>query len=267
MKVSIVTISYNQARFLEQAIRSVIEQDYPDVEYIVVDPGSTDGSREIIERYRDRIDRIIFEPDKGPADGLNKGFAQATGDVFGFINSDDYLLPGALTTVASAFAAAPNKDVLSGHAVIVDAVGRQVNRLYSRRYSPIQQVYGAATLAQQSTFFKAEAFRRAGGFNPENRVAWDGELWLDLALSGSKFGRIPEFLSAFRIYPGSITGGGGHATEAFRRHSDRMFVKVKGRQKNQRDWLVRAFYKAIEYWLHPAVAKERLLRGRTVPRG
>ena len=84
MKFSIVTISYNQAQFLEQAIRSVIEQDYPDVEYIVVDPGSTDGSREIIERYRDRIDRIIFEPDKGPADGLNKGFAQATGDVFGF---------------------------------------------------------------------------------------------------------------------------------------------------------------------------------------
>ena len=133
MKFSIVTISYNQARFLEQAIRSVIEQDYPDVEYIVVDPGSTDGSREIIERYRDRIDKIIFEPDNGPADGLNKGFARATGDIFGFLNSDDYLLPGALATVASEFATAPWKDVLSGHAVIVDADGREINRFYSRR--------------------------------------------------------------------------------------------------------------------------------------
>jgi len=266
MKFSIVTISYNQAQFLEQAIRSVIEQDYPDVEYIVVDPGSTDGSREIIERYRDRIDKIIFEPDNGPADGLNKGFAQATGDIFGFINSDDYLLGGALTTVASAFATAPKKDVLSGHAVIVDAGGREINHLYSRRYSPTRYVYGAATLAQQSTFFKAEAFRKAGGFNPENRLTWDGELWLDLALSGSKFGRIPEFLSAFRIYEGSITGGGGHATtDAFQRHRERMFIRVMGRQKTQYDRLVRIFYKAIEYGLHPAVAKERLLRGSTVP--
>ena len=266
MKISIVSISYNQARFLEQAIHSVIEQDYPDVEYIVVDPGSTDGSREIIERYRDRIDKIIFEPDKGPADGLNKGFAQATGDVFGFINSDDYLLPGALTTVASAFAAAPSKDVLSGHAVIVDAGGREINRLYSRRYSPMRHVYGAATLAQQSTFFKAEAFRKAGGFNPKNRIAWDGELWLDLALSGSQFGRIPNFLSAFRIHEGAITGGGGHATEVYRLYIDRMFIKVMGRQKAQRDRFLFAFYKAIEYGLHPAVMKERLLHGPVIPR-
>ncbi len=266
MKFSIVTISYNQARFLEQAIRSVIEQDYPDVEYIVVDPGSTDGSRQIIERYRDRIDKIIFEPDNGPADGLNKGFAHATGDIFGFINSDDYLLGGALTTVASAFAAAPNKDVLSGHALIVDAGGREMNRLYSRRYSPIRNVYGAATLAQQSTFFKAEAYWRTGGFNPENRVAWDGELWLDLALSGAQFGRIRGFLSAFRIHEGAITGGGGHATEVFQRYRDRMFIKVKGRQKTHRDRFVRIFYKAIEYGLHPAIAKERLFRGSIVSR-
>ncbi len=78
MKVSVVTISYNQAEFLEQCIRSVIEQDYDDIEYIVVDPGSTDGSRDIIEKYHDYIDHIIFEPDCGPADGLNKGFAHAT---------------------------------------------------------------------------------------------------------------------------------------------------------------------------------------------
>lgn len=265
MKFSIVTISYNQARFLEQAIRSVIEQDYPDVEYIVVDPGSTDGSREIIERYRDRIDKIIFEPDSGPADGLNKGFAQATGDVYGFLNSDDYLLPGALTTAASAFATAPDKDVLSGHSIIVDGDGREMNRFYSRRFSTTRYVYGAATLAQQSTFFKAAAFRKAGGFNPDNRLTWDGELWVDLAMSGSEFGRISDFLSAFRIYEGTITGGGGHATDAYSQHRDRMFLKVKGRQRKQRDRLFRLIYKGIEYGLHPAVARTRLLRGPTIP--
>ena len=85
MIISIVTLSYNQAEFLERAIRSVVEQDYADIEYIVVDPGSTDGSREIIERYRDRISTVILDPDDGPADGLNKGFAAATGDIFAYI--------------------------------------------------------------------------------------------------------------------------------------------------------------------------------------
>src|SRR4029077_2212938 len=83
-RVSIVTISFNQAPFLERAIRSVLEQDHPDVEYIVVDPGSTDGSREIIEKYRSRIAKVILEPDRGPANGLNKGFAAATGEILGY---------------------------------------------------------------------------------------------------------------------------------------------------------------------------------------
>jgi glycosyltransferase involved in cell wall biosynthesis len=143
MKFSIVTISFNQARFLEQSIRSILDQDYPHVEYIVVDPGSTDGSRQIIERYRDRIAKIIFEPDNGPADGLNKGFAKATGDIYGFLNSDDYFLPGALTTVASVFTASPDIDVLSGHALVVDARGCEINRFFSRRFSLTRFIYGA----------------------------------------------------------------------------------------------------------------------------
>src|ERR1700738_5632483 len=100
-KVSIVTISFNQAEFLERAIRSVVDQDYPEIEYSVVDPGATEGSRDIIERYRSRIARVIYEPDRGPADGLNKGFACATGDIFGFLNSDDVLLPGAVRRAVS----------------------------------------------------------------------------------------------------------------------------------------------------------------------
>ncbi|MCB1155752.1 glycosyltransferase, partial [bacterium] len=88
MKVSVVTLSFNQADYLERAIRSVVEQDHDDIEYIVVDPGSTDGSRDIIERYRDRIATVITDPDKGPPDGLNKGFAAATGDIYAYMNAD-----------------------------------------------------------------------------------------------------------------------------------------------------------------------------------
>ena len=115
LKFSIVTISFNQARFLEQAILSVISQDYLNIQYIVVDPGSTDGSRDIIEKYHNHIDKIIFEPDNGPADGLHKGFGVATGQIYGFLNSDDFLLSSAIATVAKEFERRSDIDVLSGH--------------------------------------------------------------------------------------------------------------------------------------------------------
>lgn len=263
MKFSIVTISFNQARFLEQAIRSVLEQDYPDVEYIVVDPGSTDGSRDIIRKYADQIDQIVFEPDNGPADGLNKGFAHATGNIYGFLNSDDYLLPRSLTKVASAFTAASDRDVLSGNALIVDSDGRETNKFFSRRFSLTRFIYGASTIAQQSTFFRADAFRRARGFNVNNRIAWDGELWVDLALSGASFGCIGAFLSAFRVYGNSITGSGKYK-EAFAQYKEDMFIKVKGRQWSRRDDLLRLLYKGVEYLSHPNVVKQRTIKGSTI---
>lgn len=101
MKFSIVTISFNQREFLERTINSVIGQDGVEIEYIIVDPGSTDGSRDIIERYRPYFAHVILEKDAGPADGLNKGFAVATGEIYGYLNSDDMFEPGALATVAA----------------------------------------------------------------------------------------------------------------------------------------------------------------------
>lgn len=263
MKFSIVTISFNQARFLEQALRSVLEQDYPHVEYIVVDPGSTDGSRDIIERYRRDVDLVLLEPDRGPADGLNKGFDLATGEIFGFINSDDYLLPGALTQVASAFQADPAKDILSGHALVVDEAGREINRFYSRRFSPTRQVYGAASLAQQATFFRSSAFRQVGGFNSGNRLTWDGELWLDMALRGARFGRLDKFLAAFRIYGDSITGSMRYA-DSYSSYREAAFKKVMGRDPVAVDRLMHYAYKGAEYLSEPRHLRQRLLKGPVV---
>lgn len=187
IRISIVTISYNQARYLEETICSVVEQDYPHVEYIVVDPGSTDGSRDIIDRYRDRIDKVIFEPDNGPADGLNKGFAQATGDIFGFLNSDDVLLSGALSQVANAFSRSSLVDVISGHGIVIDANGKEMRRTYSDHFYRIMAAYGACILVQQSTFFRSQMFNRVGGFNIDNRSNWDGELFVDMSLHQARF--------------------------------------------------------------------------------
>ena len=103
MKVSIITISFNQDVYLEYCLRSVIEQDYANIEYIVIDAGSTDKSQEIIKSYSDQISTIVFESDNGPADGLNKGNSLATGDIIGYVNSDDILLPGAVSKIVKFF--------------------------------------------------------------------------------------------------------------------------------------------------------------------
>lgn len=208
MKLSIVTISFNQARFLDEAIRSVLEQDYPDIEYIVVDPGSTDGSREIIEQYRERIDHIIFEPDEGPADGLNKGFERATGDIYAYLNADDILLPGAVSLFMEYFENHPHVDVCSAHGFKINGGGEVMGRTFSHRFDPRAYVFGACVLVQQSTFFRAAAFRMVGGFNKANRVSWDGELWFEMALADCRFSRMNDFLSCFRMHEESITVSG-----------------------------------------------------------
>ena len=219
MKVSIVTISYNQALFLEQAILSVLTQDYPEIEYIVVDPGSTDGSREIIEKYRGQIDKIIFKPDNGPADGLNKGFQFASGDIFGYLNSDDILLPNAVTKISQAFQKFPHASVISGHGMIINSDGKICKRIYSHRFNLKAYAYGTCVLVQQASFFQRESFLQVGGFNPTNRVSWDGELWVDMALNGAKFERVHSYLAYFRIYHNSITGSGEYQAEIEKQHA------------------------------------------------
>lgn len=200
-----MTISFNQAEFIEQAILSVLTQNYPDIEYIVVDPGSTDGSREIIDRYRSQIAKIILHPDRGAADGLNHGFVNASGKILGFLNSDDLLLPGAVSSAVNFLNKHKNVDAVSGHSNLIGRDGRFLRRLYSDNMSVSRCIYGGVILIQPSTFFKREIFDRVGGFRIENRISWDWELFLDMALAGGKFAVANEFWSAFRIHPQSIT--------------------------------------------------------------
>jgi len=246
-KISIVTISYNQCRFLERAIRSVLDQDYPSVEYIVVDPGSTDGSRDIIERYRSRIAKVILEPDEGPVDGLNKGFAAATGDICGYINADDEFLPGTFSKVAKEFAAAPQTDVVYGHGYKVDADGGVLRRVRSAPFSLWRYVYGAGVVVQQSTFFRRSAFAAAGGFNPANRACWDGELLVKMAQSGSRFKRVEDYWSLFRIHDQSISGT-GRLEERYFRESARIFQNVIGRPPGARFDGVRIILAKLARW-------------------
>lgn len=229
------------------------------MEYIVVDPGSTDGSREVIEEYGSRVTRI-FEPDTGPAEGLNKGFATATGDLFGFVNSDDALLPGALTCVARAFASEPSVDVIAGCGYFIDADGRWQRRVLSSRFTPWLYSHEAVTVFQQGTFFRRTCFETVKGFNSENRIAWDGELFLDMSLSGARFAKISDDLALFRLHGTSITGSGGHssANEAYRAHRERVFLKVAGRNRAKIDWAVDRVARMVKYTSDPAYLVGRI---------
>jgi glycosyltransferase involved in cell wall biosynthesis len=250
MKISLVTISYNQAPYLEQAIRSVLDQNYPGLDYIVVDPGSTDGSREIIERYRDRIAHVLFEPDRGPADGLNKGFARATGDVFGYLNSDDLLLPGALARVAQAYRTHPQADLIYGHGYVIDRAGVLVRRCRSDRFNLRRSAYGNSIIMQQAAFWRREAFLSVNGFNAENRLSWDGEFWIDLALAGKRFCRVDEYWASFRIHDASITHTfhGGSGQSPFGREQRRLLEKALRRPQRPGDGLAAALTR-VEKWL------------------
>jgi glycosyltransferase involved in cell wall biosynthesis len=206
-RLSIVTISYNKGRFLRECVESVLEQDCPGIQYIVVDAGSNDGSRDVLATFSSEIDKLILEPDRGPADGLNKGFAAADAELFGYLNADDRFRPGALRFVTAFFDAHPEVDVLTGAIRIIDEAGRpQWRKRTSDAFDVRRYHAGVCTIGQQATFFRRRAFEKAGRFNLSNRIAWDGELLVDLALSGASFRTTRRVLGDFRIYGGSITG-------------------------------------------------------------
>jgi glycosyltransferase involved in cell wall biosynthesis len=209
--LSIVTLSFNQARFLSDCIDSVSSQKGDGVEYIVVDPGSSDGSRDILQSRASEIDCPVLEPDQGPADGLNKGFAKANGEIFGYINADDRLAPGAIQFVREYFAERPSVDVLCGAIRIIDENGRASPRARTSDLFNVRR-YAArlCNIAQQATFFRRRAFDLVGGFNVANRVAWDGELLADMSLANATFARERKILGDFRVYQGTISNSGGY---------------------------------------------------------
>lgn len=258
MRISIVTISYNQVKFLEKAIASVLGQDYGDLEYILIDAGSTDGSVDIIERYRKDITRIIREPDRGPADGLNKGFLHATGDILGYLNADDEYLPGTFKKVAEFFDLSHDVDVVCGGGFIIDENGKTIRRVYSDNFDRRRFLLGAVTILQQSTFFRKKAFESTGGFNILNRTCWDGELMLSFSRRGKKIATVHEPWSAFRLYGGSISGSGQNYSQ-FQKDFERFFIEEYGHPMNRTDRILASVMRYEKWLLNPVALWHRVL--------
>ena len=265
-RISIVIPSLNQGAYLEQAIRSVLDQGYPRVEVIVVDGGSSDGSRELIARYAARLAWWTSEPDAGPAEALRKGFARATGDVLGFLNADDFLLPNSLAAIGGAFAADGAADVISGHGRYALPSGALGPRAFSDRWDAKRFACGACVLLQPATFFRRQAFDRAGGLRVSGRVCWDMELWADLARTGAVFNQIDNFLAAFRIHPLSISGSaelGGRR----RRDARAVMAETRGRPETAADRASQLVHRFRKFIRHPLRSfRQRLFFRNTLGR-
>ncbi|MBA7492680.1 hypothetical protein ES702_03230 [subsurface metagenome] len=201
-RISIVTPSYNQRKFLERTILSVLNQNYPNLEYIVIDGGSTDGSVDIIKKYKKYLKYWVSEVDEGQADAINKGFLKSSGEILAWLNSDDIYLPDTLFKVASAFISMSNFDIVYGNVYGIDEKDFVIKEI---RQTPLPflnygYLYGGFGFYQLSVFWKRDLFFRVGGLNKKYRCCMDDDLFVRFIMAGSRFKFIREFLGCFRIH-------------------------------------------------------------------
>ncbi len=225
MLISIVVPSYNQAAFLEETLLSLISQDHPDKEILVLDGGSTDGSVEIIRRHAHHLAYWCSEPDGGQAQAIANGMKRARGDLIGWLNSDDVMLPGALSRVA---AAAQHRGsacavFLGGHRVI-DEQGRAMELVPAFADSAWCQARLGPVVCQPGTLFGRQAYESVGGLDTSLHYGMDLDLWLRFATAGVPFCRVAGYLASFRRHSQQK----GHNLE-WLRHCDREETLIRDR--------------------------------------
>ena len=203
--IAVVTPSYNQAAFLPRTIESVLQQNYPRLEYVVQDGGSTDGTGAVLERYRGVLTHCESRRDRGQAEAINLGFGHTTGTIMAYLNSDDLLLPGALAAVAGCFAAHPEVDVVYGHRVIIDEHDREVGRWVLPPHDG-KALLWLDYVPQETLFWRRRLWERVGGALDEDlQFAMDWDLLIRFQQAGARFVRLPRFLAAFRVHAAQKT--------------------------------------------------------------
>ena len=208
--IALVTPSYQQGRYLESTIQSILAQDYPKLEYAVVDGGSGDESPEIIERYRSQLTFAVSERDEGHVDAIDKGFARISGEIMAYVNSDDLLEPGALGFVGDFFSRHPNIDAIYGHRVIIDEAGKEIGRWVSPRYN-LSLLRIVDYIPQETLFWRRSIYEKVGGLDRKWFFAMDWDLLLRFASAGARIVRVPYFLGQIpRAFLAEIGGSDQH---------------------------------------------------------
>ncbi len=204
MRLSVVTPSYNQARFLRQTIESVLSQQGVELEYIIIDGGSTDGSVEIIREYAPRLAYWVSEKDKGQTEAINKGFARASGDVLAWLNSDDILLPGAAAEALDYLQAHPEVGMVYGDCTYIDENGRTIGRFPAAQTDYRKLRRGYVHIPQQASFFRATLWRKVGPLDDSFYFAMDYDLWVRLARLAPLV-YLPRLWASFRLHSDTKT--------------------------------------------------------------
>jgi glycosyltransferase involved in cell wall biosynthesis len=197
--ISIVTPAFNQGHTLHETIQSVISQDYPRLEYAVVDGGSTDGTNEVLAKFKPNLSYCVSEPDRGQADAIVKGFRHLQGEIMAYLNSDDLLLPGALSFVGRYFATHPEIDVIYGHRIVIDENGAEVGRWILPRHDAMA-IRHFDYVPQETLFWRRSVYETVGGVNPALHFAMDWDLLLRFIAAEARFSRVPYFLACFRVH-------------------------------------------------------------------
>lgn len=208
-KISVIMPSYNQCEFIERSILSVLNQNYPNLEFIIIDGDSKDGTVSIIKNYEQYLSYWVSEPDHGQSDALNKGFAQATGDIFGWLNSDDLYMPGAFERAATAFSKHPDKGIVHGDWLSIDTNDRAIAHEYAFDFSLNQFKYEGFHLNAQAMFWRRDVHRRFAGFDLRLHRTMDYQMIVAFGINegNAAFLRVPEAMGCFRRHEDQKTTG------------------------------------------------------------
>jgi glycosyltransferase involved in cell wall biosynthesis len=260
--ISIVTPSYEQGRYLERTLYSVLNQNYPNLEYVVQDGGSSDETREVLEHFGGSLSKWVSEPDDGQADAINRGFAYTHGEIMAYLNSDDLLLPGSLAYVARYFATHPRVDAVYGHRVLINENDAQIGVWVLPRHDGKTLTY-ADYIPQETLFWRRELWERAGGYiDASLKFAVDWDLLLRFREAGARIVRLPRFLGAFRVHDEQKTGNQQRLCDE---ESDRLRLRVLGRTMGDEEVYVRVRPYLRRHVLHHTIhrLRERLPQQRS----
>lgn len=237
--VSIITPSFNQAKYLRLTIESVLSQDYENIEYIIIDGASTDGSLEIIREYENLLSYWESVPDKGQTDAINKGFAKAKGKYLAWLNSDDIYLPGAVAEAVEYLEDHPGDGMVYGDCTFIDAKGSTIGEFPAAQTDLTRLRRGYVHIPQQAAFFRGDLWSRVGPLDPSFYFAMDYDLWVRLAAQ-----------SPLVYLP-------GYSWASFRLHGDAKTIAA-----DDRCWpeMLRVHYREGGHWLSPIVLKYGLRR-------
>ncbi|HEY3059496.1 MAG TPA: glycosyltransferase family 2 protein [Chloroflexota bacterium] len=203
LSISIVTPSLNQGQFIERTLRSVLDQQYPALEYVVCDGGSSDQTAAVVRPFERRV-RVLTELDRGQSDAVNKGIRLTSGEIIGWLNSDDVYRPGALATVSRYFAEHPEVDVIYGDAELIDEQDQVLGRYPTEPWQP-RRLVERCFLAQPAVFFRRRVVERHGLLDERLHYCMDYEFWLRLAAGGAVFARVDDVLAGSRTHPATKT--------------------------------------------------------------